>query len=557
MQTPVNDRPVPARPHHPSLAGPERSALAPVITLHDLLARRDLGLRLLTTADEPDSIRIESAEVCDLPDPRAWLDDASMLLTTGVAIGPGAHVQRLLVERAFEARVAAIGFAVGLVHHDVPRGIVEACEQLGVPLVAIPAATPFRLVVAAVAEQAVPHELQVAQRALSVQSHLMEALSAPEPEAEVLRRLGSLLTGTALIADEAGTVTGAPDSAVPAELWGPLRGGKGVGLHHIRGRRYVTAPISDRVGTRRWLVVVGVGASLPDALARQALLSAERLIRLIDRARPPRAVDARAVRAELAEELLGWRLPTGGRRHVAQRAAALGLDVDGRLQVAAIHARRLPAPTGLKPSGPAAREAGPQVLGRVRAELEAHLTSTDVPFVLTSRELDLVVIAPEPLDRVLEAPLHDLASAGGPLDGGIGRSAATVDGLPRSYLDARFALHQLAATVPGDGRSRMLRHADLDLITTLVCDADPALIAPRRRALFDALGGPPLEETLRAFLDHRLDVSRTAAALHLHPNSLRYRLTRIEDRLGRSLREPSTIATLHVAFGFGWALDED
>src|SRR5690606_28520066 len=128
----------------------------------------------------------------------------------------------------------------------------------------------------------------------------------------------------------------------------------------------------------------------------------------------------------------------------------LGLDVDDGLQVAAIHARRLPAATGLRTSGPAAREAGPQVLGRVRAELEAHLTSTDVPFVLTSRELDLVVIAPGPLERVLEAPLHDLASASGPLDGGIGRTTARVDGLPRSYLDARFALHQLAATAPGD-----------------------------------------------------------------------------------------------------------
>ncbi|WP_040600436.1 PucR family transcriptional regulator ligand-binding domain-containing protein, partial [Patulibacter medicamentivorans] len=290
-----------------------------MITLSDLLARRELGLRLLSGPADPSSVRIETAEVCDLPDPRPWLESGAMLLTTGVAIGPGAHVQRLLVERTFEARAAAIGFAVGLAHAAVPRGIREACEQLGVPLVAVPAATPFRLLVAAVAQQAVPHELQVAQRTLSIQSHLMEALSAPDPEAEVLRRLGSLLTGTALIADEAGTVTGAPDSALPDELWGPLRGGKGVGLHHVRGQRYVTAPISDRVGTRRWLVVVGAGAALPDHLARQALLSAERLVRLIDRARPPRPVEARTVRAELCEELLGWRTPTGGRRHVAQR----------------------------------------------------------------------------------------------------------------------------------------------------------------------------------------------------------------------------------------------
>ncbi|WP_320668591.1 helix-turn-helix domain-containing protein [Patulibacter defluvii] len=526
-----------------------------MITLSDLLARRELGLRLLSGPDDPSAVRIETAEVCDLPDPRPWLDSGAMLLTTGVAIGPGAHVQRLLVERAFEARAAAIGFAVGLAHAAVPRGIREACEQLGVPLVAVPAATPFRLLVAAVAQQATPHELQVAQRTLSIQNHLMEALSAPDPEAEVLRRLGSLLTGTALIADEAGTVTGAPDSALPDELWGPLRGGKGVGLHHVRGQRYVTAPISDRVGTRRWLVVVGAGAALPDHLARQALLSAERLVRLIDRARPPRPVEARTVRAELCEELLGWRTPTGGRRHVAQRASALGLSIDAGLQVAAVRAQRTPAAGDGEPGRTGGREAGPQVLGRVRAELEAWLTSDDVPFLLTTRDLDLVLIGPVPLGDALEPALHDLASAAGPLDAGVGRATASVEQLPRSHQDARFALQQLA-NAAGDGRSRLLRHEQLDLVTALVCDADPRLYAPRRQAVIDALGGPPLEDTLRAFLEHRLDVTATAQALHLHPNSLRYRLSRIEERLGRSLRDPGTIAMLHVAFRFGWAFRE-
>ncbi|WP_210495579.1 helix-turn-helix domain-containing protein [Patulibacter sp. SYSU D01012] len=515
-----------------------------MITLADLLARRELGLRLLSDGADPVAVRIGSAEVCDLPDPRPWLEDGGMLLTTGVAIGPGAHVQRLLVERAFEARAAAIGFAVGLVHHAVPRGVVEACAALGVPLVAVPAATPFRLLVDAVAEQAAPHELQVAQRALAIQSHLMEALSAPEPEAEVLRRLGSLLTGTALIADEAGTVSGAPDAALPDELWGPLRGGKGVGLHHVRGRRYVTAPVSDRLGARRWLVVVGAGEALPDHLARQALLAAERLVRLIERARPPRPVEAREVRAELAEELLGWRLPTGGRRHVAHRAAALGLSVGDPLQVGIVRPRR---------AREAAPEARAQALARVRAELEVHLTGAGVPFVLTERDCDLILVAPAGLDAVLEAPLHELASAGGPLDGGVGRTTTAVEELPRSYQDARFALQQLATSPRPDGRSHVLAHDDLDLVTTLVCDADPALFGPRRDAVVAALGGPPLEETLRVFLERNLDVTRTAQALHLHPNSLRYRLTRIEERLGRSLRDPATIALLHVAFRFGWA----
>ncbi|MBB4664886.1 PucR family transcriptional regulator ligand-binding domain-containing protein [Conexibacter arvalis] len=315
-----------------------------MITLAELLARRELGLRAVAAAGDADGVVLRGAEVCELPDPRPWLDSGELLLTTGVALGHGAHGQRLLVERAVEARAAGIGFSIGLVHAEVPDPVRESCEQLGLPLIAIPAATPFRMVVEAVSGRAAPGEHQAAQRTLAMQTYLMEALSAPEPEAELLRRLGSLLSGTALLADEAGAVEGAPNAALPQELWGPLRGGKGVRLHHVRGVRYVSAPVADRMGARRWLVVAGPADALPDRLARGALQSAEKLARLIDRARPPRPAEARAVRAELAAALLGWR-DAGDRRQLAHRAAALGLGVDEPLHVAVLRLRggRVPA----------------------------------------------------------------------------------------------------------------------------------------------------------------------------------------------------------------------
>jgi len=42
-----------------------------------------------------------------------------------------------------------------------------------------------------------------------------------------------------------------------------------------------------------------------------------------------------------------------------------------------------------------------------------------------------------------------------------------------------------------------------------------------------------------------------AHTLHLHPNSLRYRLAKIEKALGRSLRSPQTIADLYLALRAG------
>ena len=71
--------------------------------------------------------------------------------------------------------------------------------------------------------------------------------------------------------------------------------------------------------------------------------------------------------------------------------------------------------------------------------------------------------------------------------------------------------------------------------------AAPSPLEVLRQDKSDLLG------TLRSYFDHQLDVAACAKALNLHPNSLRYRLTRIEERLGRPLRAPATIADLYLA----------
>lgn len=57
-----------------------------------------------------------------------------------------------------------------------------------------------------------------------------------------------------------------------------------------------------------------------------------------------------------------------------------------------------------------------------------------------------------------------------------------------------------------------------------------------------------LLETFAVWLDHKGSVSETAAAMFCHPNTVRNRLRRIEDRTGRSLSAPLELAELCLAF---------
>ena len=63
----------------------------------------------------------------------------------------------------------------------------------------------------------------------------------------------------------------------------------------------------------------------------------------------------------------------------------------------------------------------------------------------------------------------------------------------------------------------------------------------------DGQRGAELSSTLEAFVEHDLDRRRTAAALHIHPNTLDYRLRRLRELTGLDLREPDAIALVVLA----------
>ncbi|MEX7473008.1 PucR family transcriptional regulator [Mycobacterium adipatum] len=75
----------------------------------------------------------------------------------------------------------------------------------------------------------------------------------------------------------------------------------------------------------------------------------------------------------------------------------------------------------------------------------------------------------------------------------------------------------------------------LDEIVTMV-GADDRLIDPRVRDLRAA--DPVLADTLRAYLDCFGDIGAAAQWLHVHPNTVRYRVRRIETVLGGTLSDP-------------------
>ncbi len=138
----------------------------------------------------------------------------------------------------------------------------------------------------------------------------------------------------------------------------------------------------------------------------------------------------------------------------------------------------------------------------------------------------------------------DVAVVGVPFDTATGRPVDHLTEAHHSLRDAELAIERLGYE-PG---RLLLAFEDFDLGTLLVSEAPMERIDPKVEELLAPLRAHPLLlDAIEAYFEHEMDITRTAQALCLHPNTLRYRLGRLEQLLDLSLKQPSAIAALYIA----------
>jgi len=133
---------------------------------------------------------------------------------------------------------------------------------------------------------------------------------------------------------------------------------------------------------------------------------------------------------------------------------------------------------------------------------------------------------------------------------GIGRVYASPIDLFRSFQEAKVALElgrlmkdELGITFFSDlGLARILYHHDQQQLREFYEEKLGELIRSDSEAESNLL------MTLEEYLKHQCDLKMTAKSLFLHPNSLRYRLKKIEEILEVSLNEFDTKLDLMTAF---------
>jgi DNA-binding PucR family transcriptional regulator len=227
-------------------------------------------------------------------------------------------------------------------------------------------------------------------------------------------------------------------------------------------------------------------------------------------------------RSALVEALLtGHPGPEGG---PWEAATLLGLPPDGRLVVVAAETRKL---------------AEESLTGIERQLAACGIISA---WRLTpALQLGVVSLHADQHDTLLKLTREAASTRTG-----VSPPYQSLADTPRALRLARAAL----ATIPA-GRADVRLCSPSPLAALMACDPDEG-----RRLAGQVLGAvldlqaddrAILLDTLYAYLDHAGSADRAAEVLHCHPNTVRYRLRRIEELTGRSLTRPTGIAELHLA----------
>jgi len=499
-------------------------------TLGDLLDQ-DLGLELLVGGDEARRRKVAGAHAIEIERPSTWLEGDWIMLTTGVRLRHSAEAQRSLVRELKASGATALGFGVEVVFKRVPPALRDEAEKVGLPVFEVPLRTPFRDIVSAVNSSVLSSEVRSLQRLSSLQLYLMDALEEPNPRTAVLERLSAFVEAPVTLFAPGGRVIEATGATPVDEVWAHITEQPAALVQFDHGGwSTIATPVRLGGDAPGWLAVSTDRMSSTTRLVRAAARATAPVLAALGRLDGLAERQARAVRGALLDELLDGDL--AGTTRLAAQAASLGIDF-------ATPARMLYVTPG--------PEAGPgpsdDEVTEVRETVERALAARTTKHLVSRRGTSVAALAQLDLDEVRGAAHEALACRPG-WAAGIGRGADGVPGVRESLRDAVIASTRAA----GGAEPRVLAFDDFDLATLMVTETDCERLAPKIDQLLAELdANPTILEAVRAYFEHDLDIMRTAEAMHLHHNSLRYRLSRAERFLGRSLKEPATIASLYLA----------
>ncbi|MGZ8820700.1 MAG: PucR family transcriptional regulator [Aeromicrobium sp.] len=509
----------------------------------DMPALRAAGPEILAGASGLGR-RVRWVHSTELADIAPLLRGGDLLLSTGIALPETAESLAECAEGLGDSEAAGLVIELGRRWTSVPAALVDACERLSLPLIALTREVRFAAIAQVVGERIVDEQLEELREAERVHNTFTELSVAEAGPREILEAVQRLAGTAVVLENEQHTVldyrSGPADMNVFLADW------------QARSRSVKADGRTVWDGGNGWLVTRlgrrdrGWGRLIvqsPEAPSHRLVAVAERAAaalathRLHDRHRDSLV---RRTHHELTLDLLAD--PTS--EEVLRRCELAGLPTAKRAFVG------LTLRPQVESTGPTGASAS--LVDDVIATIVWAAHEMRVPALVCEIDRDIRVLLSLPPSaregRMTEEfatkvmRRHRVVVSAGCVATRVGEIDRTL----------RESLH-VAQSVRDSSDLLVHRLEDVHLsgLLTLLGDDERVLMFVRRE--LDALkrhdedAGSELVDALRALLWHPASKSRAAASLHLSRPAFYDRLAKTERLLGVDLDDPDIRVSLHVA----------
>jgi purine catabolism regulator len=496
---------------------------------------------------------VRHVNVMEVPDILRWVRPDELLLTTAYPLREDRSALLELVPGLAAKGLAGLALKPARYIDAIPDEMLASADALGFPLIELPQDSSFSEVINSVLTVILNAQAARLARTAEIHERFTTIVLGGGGLPQIAEALaGSIERPVAFFdaQDRVQTATpGAEDldkaGLPPALADGP--GGVGPGRRTtgwLDGRRVTVQPIqagSDRFGT---IVALG-GAELDDdqvdAIEYAATVAALRHVQ----GRAVAEADRR-FQSVCLEELVTGHVD---RAVLLERAAAFKWDLS---MPRAVVIARLETLAGR----PFAELAGTPDETAVRRRLadaaRAALGRQAITWERSAEVAALVVAGPgesatvEAADRLLETWRQSAPDA--TISVGVGRTTGDPIALAESYTEARRAL-EIGRWARGPGHVSDFRHLGIDRLLVGMPEIELAdfvetTLGPLVE--YDRQQRSDLVATLDAYLVDR-NAAAAARRLFIHYNTMKNRLTQIEEVLGTSLDDPARTLALSVA----------
>lgn len=487
------------------------------MTVAELLDVPNLKLELLA-GEEGLGRPLAWAHVCEMPDPTGWLNGGELVLSTGMALSRQPTEQCDYLRRLHAVDAGAVLFGDTPWAKELSHQAREVADSLPFPVLWAPHEVPYISVVRAVVERSEKQAYSRMQKLQSAYELVRDAAyrgSSPHALLDQLARL-TQCDLSVLELPHGNTLFGrrSPEAALRDALV-------------LEGLRLPRLPAVVRLP-----VETGVALALPINGTRPAVLLAH-----AKRHKPDTALlqHVATMFASELEKLYGER-----ERQRRLGAELLGKLLDQTIDGAAADQLLASHDLGGEPRVVAVWRA-PSLADQDGA-LHHRLAARGIAHLLVRRDLQYALVSD---DAATLAAMADELVAAGAL--GVSWPLGRATRVPDAAREARIALktanlerRPIARYGEGPQASPFVPRS----VSEAAALVDSVLGSLRR---YDAENNTELLPSLRCFLRNNRKWQKAAADLHVHKQTVHYRMRRVEELTGRRLDSVGDIAALWYA----------